>query len=155
MANRGACVNTKHLHNEWINTLIGRPSPRRPRGGELVWYKETDKNQPKSNQWGLGITWSRWKHHPWWSQKNPSSIQMCQFWGTVLHAGQQTIKKQTEIDLCGHFLHSLYCIKFVKFVNWNPCQNSLGICFINTVCLSTSAIYKVQLSRWKASNRQF
>ncbi len=33
---------------------------------------------------------------------------MCQFSRTVLHAREKCIKKQTEINLSGHFLHSRF-----------------------------------------------
>ncbi len=42
--------------------------------------------------------------------------------------------------------------------SWNqlgPNRSSLDPCFINAVRLSTWAIYKVHLNRWKASNRRF
>ncbi len=74
---------------------------------------------------------------------------MCQLSGTVLHARQNSIKKQTEINLNGHVLN------WRELKSLGPCRISLGISFINTVHLSIWAIHKVQLSTWNAINRRF
>ncbi len=45
---------------------------------------------------------------------------------------------------------------FFIHASWNQlglCRSSLDLCFINTIRLSTLAIYLVQLNGWKASNQ--
>ncbi len=71
-------------------------------------------------------------------QIRPLLTQMCQFSGTVLQARQKkTLRNKQKSTWAAIF--------FFHVLNWRELKS----------VRATWAIYKIQLKRWKASNRRF
>ncbi len=70
---------------------------------------------------------------------------MCHFSRTVLEPARKKTLRNNRNKLGWPFSSFMFWID----ESWNrlgPCRSSLDLCFINTVCLSNCAIYKVHLN---------